>query len=408
MTEMTHCVTCGGTVAPDGHCWDCGTPQPAFRSHLELTVGGAAGVSERGPRRGVNSDAMALVRAGVWTVGAVCDGVSMAPRADRAARVAAYTGAATTAARLRTGALPETALVAGALHAARAVASLTAIRATVPPPGPAEGADHRTIPDPARVENRTIPEPARANHRTIPDPAHTDHRTTPDPAHTDHRTTPDPAHTDHRTTPDPAHTDHRTTPDPARAEHRTALSAAWAGLGVGAPSCTYVAGVVGPEGVWSCWIGDSRAYWLPGEGLGMALTEDDTGEHEALSAWLGADAGPSKPRLRSYQPRVPGRLLLCTDGLWRHLPDAASLRVHALPGDPLAAARSLIAYALGAGGQDDVTALLIDVHPGDHPGDHADDHAGDLHRQAPPTSDARGAATTGPTRVAGVPRSRRG
>ncbi|WP_395109509.1 hypothetical protein [Actinomadura sp. SCN-SB] len=40
--EAAGCVACGGTVAPDGHCWDCGKDQPAFGSHLEVTVDGAA------------------------------------------------------------------------------------------------------------------------------------------------------------------------------------------------------------------------------------------------------------------------------------------------------------------------------------------------------------------------------
>ncbi|WP_194238845.1 hypothetical protein [Streptomyces spongiae] len=46
MSESVGCAQCGGTVAPDGHCWDCGAAQPAFRAHVEITVdGGAAGVS---------------------------------------------------------------------------------------------------------------------------------------------------------------------------------------------------------------------------------------------------------------------------------------------------------------------------------------------------------------------------
>ncbi len=48
-----------------------------------------------------------------------------------------------------------------------------------------------------------------------------------------------------------------------------------------APACTYVAGVVGPQGIWVSWIGDSRAYRLPDDGTGMAMTEDDTGAEDA-------------------------------------------------------------------------------------------------------------------------------
>lgn len=266
--QSAPCAECGGTVAPDGHCWECGAAQPAFRSHVEITADtGAAAVSDRGRRRAVNADAMVLTAAGRWTVGVVCDGVSMSPRAERAAKVAADVGARWLTKRLLAGALPETALDDAAVRAAHAVAAL--------------------------------------------------------------------------------------------AESRDA-----------APACTYVAGIAGPEGIWSSWTGDSRAYWLPDEGPGMALTEDDTGEHEALSAWLGADAGEPAPHVRSYRPSVPGRLLLCTDGLWRYLPGAEALR-SALPhrrrgaqsrGDGLIEdARSLVDFALDAGGHDNVTALLIPV-----------------------------------------------
>ncbi|MET8000197.1 PP2C family protein-serine/threonine phosphatase [Nonomuraea glycinis] len=265
MTDISSCVACGGTVAPDGRCWDCGAPQPAFRSHLEITTGsGAAGVSDRGLRRGVNADAMASATTGSWTIGVVCDGVSMSPRADRAAQVAAEVGAATLVTRLGAGALPEVALAEATVRAGRAVAAL------------------------------------------------------------------------------------------ATSVHD-------------APACTYVAGVVGPAGLWAGGVGDSRAYWLPDTGTGMALTEDDAGEHEMLSAWLGADADEVTPRVRSFRPPGAGRLLLCTDGLSRYLPDAESLRAvlrrhtrSAAPGDAqVAAARALVGHALAAGGQDNVTALLI-------------------------------------------------
>ncbi|MFB4302772.1 protein phosphatase 2C domain-containing protein [Actinomadura sp. NTSP31] len=188
MRGSSDCVHCGGTVAPDGHCWDCGKAQPAFRARVEIASGGAAAVSDRGLRRGVNADAVALTTAVAWTVGVVCDGVSMSPRPERVAQVAAEVGAASTAARLRAGVLPETALTAAAARAAHAVAALA-------------GSVHD------------------------------------------------------------------------------------------APACTYVAGIAGPDGVWACWVGDSRAYWLPDTGPGMALTEDDSGAHGALAAWLGADAG---------------------------------------------------------------------------------------------------------------------
>ncbi|TXL88237.1 protein phosphatase 2C domain-containing protein [Streptomyces sp. IB2014 016-6] len=269
--EPPVCVVCGGTVAPDGHCWDCGGAQPAYRSHIETTLARAAGVSDRGKRRGVNADAMALTATGAWTIGVVCDGVSMSPRAERAARVAADVGAARLEAGLREGTLPETVLVDAAARAGRAVGALAA----------------------------SVDE---------------------------------------------------------------------------APACTYVAGIAGPEGIWCAWIGDSRAYWLPDDGTCVALTEDDSGRHDALTAWLGADAGEPVARVRSYRPPGPGRLLLCTDGLTRHLSGADGPRAvlarrgYSTPRDHslLEDARALIGYAMDAGGQDNITALLIQVGDTDH------------------------------------------
>lgn len=153
-------------------------------------------MSDRGKRRGLNADAMALTTSGDWTIGVVCDGVSMSPRAERAARVAADVGAAHLRAGLRAGTLPETALADAAVRAGRAVSALAASAAE-------------------------------------------------------------------------------------------------------APACTYVAGIAGPEGIWCAWIGDSRAYWLPDDGTCMVLTEDDSGQHGALTAWLGASADePTEPAAR--------------------------------------------------------------------------------------------------------------
>ncbi|MFD6095696.1 hypothetical protein ACFVWN_06440 [Nocardiopsis flavescens] len=64
----------------------------------------------------------------------------------------------------------------------------------------------------------------------------------------------------------------------------------------------------------------SRAYRPPDSGTGMLLTEGDTGAHDALVAWSGADAADPVPRIRGHRPPGPGRLPLCTGGLWCHLP----------------------------------------------------------------------------------------
>ncbi|WP_306366358.1 PP2C family serine/threonine-protein phosphatase [Nocardiopsis sp. CC223A] len=270
MNEHTDCPRCGGTPAPDGRCWECGADLSDLLGHTRADAGadGAAGYGERGPGRRLNADALALRTTGPWTVGAVCDGVSMAPRAERAARIAAEVTVQTLARALAAGAIPEDALTDATARAGRAVAALAA------PGGPR--------PDPL-----------------VP--------------------------------------------------------------GSLAPSCTQVACVVGEHGLWVSWVGDSRAYWLPDTGTGMLLTEDDTGEHDALVAWLGADAADPVPRIRSHRPPCPGRLLLCTDGLWRHLPDPDDLRTAAATADAAETARTLVRHVLDAGGRDDATALLVPV-----------------------------------------------
>ncbi|MGP4026189.1 PP2C family protein-serine/threonine phosphatase [Actinomadura sp. 3N407] len=163
-----------------------------------------------------------------------------------------------------------------------------------------------------------------------------------------------------------------------------------------APACTFVSAIVDGPDVTVGWIGDSRAYWLPaGASYGSAprlLTRDDSwaarmverGEMGAadawadrrahlLTAWLGADAGAVEPRLAAFRPAAPGLVLLCSDGLWNHLPEAADLAAVALgadgadgaggPDGPLGAARRLLRAALDAGGHDNVTVAVLPCPP---------------------------------------------
>lgn len=131
----------------------------------------------------------------------------------------------------------------------------------------------------------------------------------------------------------------------------------------GAPATTCVVGAVGPEGLFAASVGDSRAYWVPDTGPVVALTRDDSGRHEALTAWLGADAPVGEPEVVGRRVREAGRLVLCTDGLWRHSPRLAAARLPRVreAGTPLDEARALVRYALDAGGQDNVTVVVLPV-----------------------------------------------
>ncbi|MGI8335401.1 PP2C family protein-serine/threonine phosphatase [Actinomadura scrupuli] len=175
-----------------------------------------------------------------------------------------------------------------------------------------------------------------------------------------------------------------------------------------APACTYVSALTGAGTVTVGWVGDSRAYWLPvtmgrpldplgtdsgGSGRGRRLTQDDSwaeqmvalgalSEAEAqthrnahvLVGWLGADADAVQAHVRTFRPGSPGVVIVCSDGLWNYLPEAATIGgvlAEELPGPPsgvsaaaagpLAAARSLVDVALDSGGRDNITVVVIPV-----------------------------------------------
>jgi serine/threonine protein phosphatase PrpC len=157
-----------------------------------------------------------------------------------------------------------------------------------------------------------------------------------------------------------------------------------------APSCTLVCALAGPAEITVGWIGDSRAYWLaPPDAADPArlVTADHSWAAQVVAAgvldeaaamrdprahaitrWLGA-GGTAEAEAATLRPTAPGALLLCTDGLWNYLPDAARLAAVALPelarGGPIAAAQALTALALDAGGRDNITAVVVTVHPGE-------------------------------------------
>jgi serine/threonine protein phosphatase PrpC len=154
-----------------------------------------------------------------------------------------------------------------------------------------------------------------------------------------------------------------------------------------APSATFVSAVMTSEAVTLCWLGDSRAYWLadgPGPAAQLLTRDDSLAEEmvaagllaadEALSSpnahvvtrWIGADLGESAPHVLKFEPPGPGVLLVCSDGLWNYLPEAAKLAERALPAaltDPLAAAGALVTFAIEAGGADNITAVLAPFPP---------------------------------------------
>jgi serine/threonine protein phosphatase PrpC len=148
-----------------------------------------------------------------------------------------------------------------------------------------------------------------------------------------------------------------------------------------APSATYISAIIGSDAVTLCWLGDSRAYWLATESDAERLTTDDSlaeelvaqgemTEAEAMASpqahvitrWLGADVVAPEPHITRFKPPGRGVVLICSDGLWNYLPEAAALADLALPmafHDPSSAADTLLKFALDAGGMDNITVVLV-------------------------------------------------
>lgn len=159
-------------------------------------------------------------------------------------------------------------------------------------------------------------------------------------------------------------------------------------VGRNAPACTFVGAVAAAGVVTVGWVGDSRAYWIPDDRTGAEpyrLTEDDSwaagmvaaglmteaeayadARAHAITGWLGADAEEVEPHTVAFTPHVPGVLLICTDGLWNYAEAATELadlvRFDARQ-DPLRAARALVAFAVAAGGHDNITVALLPIVP---------------------------------------------
>ncbi|MEA2369714.1 MAG: family protein phosphatase [Solirubrobacteraceae bacterium] len=153
------------------------------------------------------------------------------------------------------------------------------------------------------------------------------------------------------------------------------------------PSCTLVSALWRDGELVIGWIGDSRAYWLTEDGCRQLTTDDSWAAEQvaagtitadeaardsrfhAITHWVGADAPARPPQVVTLRPEHPGRLMLCSDGLWNYAPRAADLAalVDALPAaaGPAAVARSLTETALARGGRDNITVAVIDIEPED-------------------------------------------
>jgi len=126
-------------------------------------------------------------------------------------------------------------------------------------------------------------------------------------------------------------------------------------------------------------LGDSRAYLLR-DGSFRRLTTDHTLFQEMLAAgtvspeqehghpasrrltrYMGMDGEPL-PDIQTLPIQPRDRLLLCTDGLSDHVPEAEIGRCLGQGHTPRTTCRRLVASAKAAGGHDNITVLVADFH----------------------------------------------
>ena len=152
-----------------------------------------------------------------------------------------------------------------------------------------------------------------------------------------------------------------------------------------APACTFLGATWDGRGITIGAVGDCRAYWIDDESVeqltvddswvqeqvdGGRLSHDEAERHpnaHAITRWLGEDAPGGAHRVTTFTPLAPGRLVLCSDGLWNYAPTedrmAALVRAHPASTAPIDVARALTRVALAAGGRDNITVVVADVVP---------------------------------------------
>ena len=119
---------------------------------------------------------------------------------------------------------------------------------------------------------------------------------------------------------------------------------------------TIVAAVVRANEAIIANLGDSRAYLIR-DGICRQLTEDHSGDMEHAITRFAGDPRGIQPDIFVESLRPDDRLLLCSDGLTRHVTPEEIASV-AGGEDVRVAASALVDLANARGGQDNVTVLL--------------------------------------------------
>jgi protein phosphatase len=153
-------------------------------------------------------------------------------------------------------------------------------------------------------------------------------------------------------------------------------------VGRAAPGTTVVAAVLVAEEDRPVWLvvnlGDSRAYRMSSGRLEQVtrdhslvqelldagdITEEQVADHperHVITRAIGGP-GPAEPDLFWVDVAGTDRLMLCTDGVNGFVTDDRIARVLATEPGPGDAAAALVDAALAAGGEDNATAVVVDV-----------------------------------------------
>lgn len=166
-----------------------------------------------------------------------------------------------------------------------------------------------------------------------------------------------------------------------RAANREVIRAAREGIGRSGMGTTITAALVEGTHAVVAQVGDSRAYLMRGGTL-TRITEDHSMVADLIRSGQITEAESRIHPNRSVITRALGtdpnmyadtfeidgepgdRLLLCSDGLTSMLLDTEIAKALEEHSDPAAAARELIRAANHAGGQDNITVVIVDLDGG--------------------------------------------
>lgn len=108
-------------------------------------------------------------------------------------------------------------------------------------------------------------------------------------------------------------------------------------------------------------VGDSRAY-LVRHGTARQITTDHAGDAEGSITRFVGDPRGVQPDIFVETLESGDRLVLCSDGLTRHVADA-EIAAAATAADPARAAETLVDMANARGGLDNVTVVIYPAQP---------------------------------------------